>query len=281
MLAIVGISYLSFSIIVSQNPARYKNIFRQYIARSKNAFQSELMQTVLKNAGWNIEAHKVNIFRAMTSTGFLIVTYGSMFLKDQPLEFWPLIYSCIFIFCTSPAPFTPSGWVLRKIHEKNTIRKDGELIAFIKLYENNRMKESGYVSFESFCSHIAPHFEYIGKDLAHLSVRVTEDGLEKALDWFCSLFPRDHPFIHDIRSIILTVENMDDYETVARHLKSQSAIIAKLSSDQYERRWSFISDIATIFTSIPSILIFLMVISLVLLYVTIVKDNFNSIPIIS
>lgn len=283
IVAIAGVSYMAVMAIISYNPARFKNRFRRQLSpeRLSQPFQSRKMQDVIENAGWNVSSKKINIFRFLAISGFLMVSYGSAILKNQDIGFWPIFISLIFMICTSSARFTPSGWVLRKLHQRNIIQKDGELIAFVKLYENNRMKRSGYVQLSSFCTQIAPHFEFIGKDLIILSERMIEDGLESAMDWFVSNYPRNHPFIHDIRTILITVESMDDYETVARHLKSQSAIISKISSDQYARRWNYIGDMATIFTSVPSILIFVMVISLVLLYVTIIKNNFSEINLIS
>lgn len=277
LIAIIGISYLSVSIMISQNPTRYKNKFRQQLSpeRLTRPFQSKKMQSVLDKAGFNISSKKVNLFRFFVTIGILFVSYGSAIFKGNELTFWPVLYCVIFLFCTSSLPFTPSGWILRKLHQRILIQKDGELIAFIKLYENNRAKQSGYVQFDAFCQQIAPHFKLLGDDLRSLSERVVEDGLEEGLDWFVSRFPKNHPFIYDIRSILITAESIGDYEGVMKHLKSHSSMIAKISSDQYERRWKFIGDIATIFTSLPSVLIFVMVVTLVLMYVQIIRSNLD------
>jgi hypothetical protein len=277
IIALVGLAYLCTLVAIYDNPNKAKNFFRRQLDPGMLAgkFHSERMQTVLREAGFNIASQKINLFRYLGIAAYLFISYVSMSLRKEPFSVNPMIVSGCLLFFSSPLRMSPSGWVLRKIQFRNIIKRDSELITFLRLYESNRLRKGSYVQFPSFCLQIAPHFNYIKKDLMILSQRTVEDGLENALDWFITKFPADHSFISDIRTILISTEGMKDEDMVIAYLREQSKIIAKISTDQYLRRWTFWGDLAAIVNGIPSLATFLMMIVIVMLYVLIIKNTYN------
>jgi hypothetical protein len=195
------------------------------------------------------------------------------YIRKQPLAASDLLTPIIIIGVSSSARFAPLGALLRKMHQKQIEKKDGELISFLRLYENNRMKKRGHTEFSAYCAQVSSHFRYIRQDLNELSERAVDEGVEKAVDWFCSQFPEKHSFISNLRNIVLATESMSNDEEAVAHLEIQSKIISKIAADNYQRRWSNIGSVSTFITMLPSIATFLMIVSLTLLYVMVVKNT--------
>ena len=275
LVALAGLIYLIFLILFHQNNKKLINRWRMQLNPQKvmNRFHSEQMEILFQDAGFKNISRNINFYRWMLVLAYLILSITVELARGNSIGFTPFIVAASAIFITSPLNYAPAGYVLRKVKQQNIIRKDSEIISFLKLYENNRMNENHYIQFESFCMQMAPHFRFIRKELMQLSERVIDDGLERALDWWVELYPSDHKFISEIRTVLLTTESLDDKSKVLVYLKEQGKIINKISSDQYLRRWTLIGDIAGIFNSIPSLGTFIMIIWLVLLYLNILKSN--------
>lgn len=276
LIAIAGLVYLSTLILSLQNPSKAKHYLRRFLDRELyfSKFESEKMQILLKDAGWNVRSRTINLSRFLGAFGFLGITYGSTYLRHEPFQPGALLITIIvLVFFTSPSRFSISGWVLRRLHKRRIIKRDAELISFVRLYENNRRKKTGYVQFWAFCEQISPHFEHIDRQLLTLSKRVIEDDLERALTWFVEQYPNDHPFIGEIRTIILTTEDIKDHQRAVAYLDDQNKAIAKLSSEVYLKRWMFIGDMATYLNAAPAMLTILMIIVLTIMYLQLVKGN--------
>ncbi len=238
---------------------------------------NERLQQLLYNSGITISAGKITLFRYSAALIYVLVQAAGDFLRSVPFSIYDLLVAVLILAVTSPLRYLPLGWLLAWMHQKTLIQKDGELISFIRLYENNRLRKRGYVQFGAFCAGTAGHFNYIRQDLYELSERAVDEGTERAIEWFCGKFPDNHAFINDIRSILLATEGMDDDTEAANYLREQGKIIAKISSDQYLKKWSFIGDVSTIINVIPSIATFLMIVSLAMQYILLIKENFNGV----
>ncbi|MVP02127.1 hypothetical protein [Paenibacillus lutrae] len=272
--ALTGLVYLVILIAVSDDPLKAKLRFRQRFDPNKlvNTLHDERLQQLLEDAGWKIPSKIFNMLRYGVPILFLFLTYISNYVRLEEITIGPVIYALVALLLTSPSRYLPSGWLLKKLHERRMIRKDGELISFLRLYENNRMKKSAHVQFWAFCNQVSSHFQYLEKEILILGQRTNEESLENGLTWLVQQFPEDHLFISDVRTIILTTEGLDS-ESAVHFLKEQGKIITKISSDQYLRRWGFIGDIANVFNALPSALTFLMMIVLIMLYVNIIRTN--------
>lgn len=238
---------------------------------------NERLQQLLNRSGLTISAGKIMLFRYSAALLYLLVQATGDFIRSESMSVYDPLIALLILLVTSPQRVLPLGWLLAWLHQRTLIQQDGELISFIRLYENNRLRKRGYVEFGAFCAGTASHFNYIRQELYELSERAVDEGTERAIEWFCGRFPGNHAFINDIRSILLATEGMDDDHEAAKYLREQGKIITKISSDQYLKKWSFIGDISTIINVIPSIATFLMIVSLAMQYIMLIKGNFNGV----
>lgn len=279
LIGVLGVVYLSLLVFVSSS-SRQERYMVSLSARWRamgERTRNERLQQLLNQSGLAISAGKITIFRYTAAFIYLAVQAVSAFVRSAPFSIYDLLIPCLILIITSPLRYLPLGWLLAWLHQKTLIQKDGELISFIRLYENNRLRKRGYMQFGTFCAGTAGHFQYIRQDLYELSERAVDEGTEQAIEWFCSKFPDNHTFINDIRSILLATEGMDDDMEAANYLREQGRIITKISSDQYLKKWSFIGDVSTIINVIPSIATFLMIVTLAMQYILLIKGNFNGV----
>ncbi|KGE19026.1 hypothetical protein [Paenibacillus wynnii] len=279
LIAVFGVVYLAILVFVSSSTKQERYLQRLELRWNNfgNRKGNERLQQLLHNGGLSISARKVTMFRYAAAFFYLTMQVLGDYIRHDVFSGYDVLVSCLILFITSPSRFLPFGWLLAWLHQKTKIQKDGELISFIRLYENNRLRRHGYMQFGAFCAGTAAHFQYIRQDLYELSERAIDEGVERAIEEFCAKFPENHAFINDIRSILLATEGMDDDAEAARYLREQGKIISKISSDQYLKKWSFIGDISSIITVIPSIATFLMIVSLAMQYIMLIKGNFNGI----
>ncbi|WP_379132504.1 hypothetical protein [Paenibacillus sp. sgz500958] len=279
LIAVGGVVYLALLVFISSSTRQERYLLRLGFRWGSlgNRPGNERLQQLLIQCGLSISARKVTMFRYLAALLYFTLQAAGAYLRRDHLSGYDVLISGLILVVSSPSRFLPFGWVLAWLHQKSKIEKDGELISFIRLYENNRLRRHGYMQFGAFCAGTAGHFQFIRQDLYELSERSVDEGTERAIEWFCGRFPDNHVFINDIRSILLATEGMDDDTEAARYLREQGKIISKISSDQYLKKWSFIGDLSTIINVIPSIATFLMIVSLAMQYIMLIKGNFNGI----
>jgi hypothetical protein len=279
LLAVLGIVYVALLVFVSSSSKQERYILQLGLRWNKlgERVQNDRLQQLLNHSGLSISARKITLFRYSAAFIYLLLQIIGDFLRSSPFSLYDPLVAGLILIVTSPMRYLPLGWLLAWFERRMMIQKDGELISFIRLYENNRLRKHGYVQFAAFCGGTADHFQYIRQDLYELSERAVDEGVEQGIKWFCGRFPANHNFINDIRSILLATEGMDDDFEAANYLREQSKIISKISSDQYLKKWSFIGDISTIVNVIPSIATFLMIVSMAMQYIMIIKGNFNGV----
>ncbi|WP_410513888.1 hypothetical protein PaeBR_05560 [Paenibacillus sp. BR2-3] len=279
LIAVFGVVYLALLVFVSSSSKQERYLLRLGLKWNTlgTRMGSDRLQLLLNNSGLSISARKVTMFRYCAGLLYFTLQAAGDYIRESPFSGYDLLITFLILVITSPSRFLPFGWLLAWLHQKTLIQKDGELISFIRLYENNRLRKHGYMQFGAFCAGIARHFQHIRQDLYELSERAVDEGTDRAIEWFCCKFPDNHAFINDIRSILLATEGMDDDTEAARYLREQGKIISKISSDQYLKKWSFIGDISSIINVIPSIATFLMIVSLAMQYILLIKGNFNGI----
>lgn len=279
LVAVCGVAYLALLVFVSSSSKQERYALRLGVKWKAlgEKVQNQRLQQLLQSAGLSISAGKITLFRYSAALIYVAVQAVGDFIREVPFSMADLLIAMLILIISSPKRYLPFGWLLSWLYQKTLIQKDGELISFIRLYENNRLRKRGYVQFGSFCAGTASHFHYIRQDLYELSERAVDEGTERAIEWFCGNFPAGHAFINDIRSILLATEGMDDDTEAANYLREQGKIITKISSDQYLKKWTFIGDISTIINVIPSIATFLMIVSLAMQYIMLIKENFNGV----
>lgn len=279
LLAVIGVAYLALLVFIS-TAGRQERYFIRLGAGVKalgERMSNDRLQHLLSGSGLPLSAGKIMLFRYAAAFIYLLVQAIGDFIRASPFSLFDLLVAVLIVAVTSPMRYLPFGWLLGWLQQRSLIQKDGELISFIRLYENNRLRRRGYTQFGAFCAASANHFQHIRQDLYELSERAVDEGSERAIEWFCSTFPEHHAFISDIRSILLATEAMDDDFEAAKYLQEQAKTIAKISSDQYLKKWSFIGDVATIVNVVPSIATFLMIVSLAMQYIMLIKGSFNGI----
>lgn len=146
------------------------------------------------------------------------------------------------------------------------LKRDGELIAFCRLYELTKAKRS--IQLSLFAENVAPHFPAIKSDLLQFSQMLTTTGSE-AYIWLEGRFPKSK-FIRNVCAFLQTAESLADPR---QFLKQNATLLEKLSADQFRRRKDFQAPYLTAANSIPTMLIFLMVILEMIQYMNIVQQS--------
>lgn len=262
-----GLAWLA-TIIATLDPKTRKRLYQRIdLKRFTDRLHNDALQKALYDAGFTITAKRFNLFRMLTSLAILAVGYGSSFIYGER-TIVPMMLVFFLWFTTSPRPMTLGWFVYNRLRIRRDRHKDRELIALVRLYEQNKRGQN--LKLDVFIKRIAPYFQMIRKELILLSERITDDGTEKAMQFFSSLFP-GHPFARQVVTIILATEHLPPEEAIV-YLEQESHTIAKISSDLYMERWSTLSTIATVVNATPSFTMFFLVIALVLYHIASVKD---------
>jgi hypothetical protein len=275
-ITLIGLGYLCI-LIATYKPetrAHYRERYRPAVLIHK--FHSERLQQMMSNTGIEFASFQINFFRYLIVVSFIVINVISRFFRGDEMSFTPFMFGLIFIICTSPHRFTPWGRILTILRNRRLIKKDSQLISLLRLYENNKMKLQSF-QLHAFFNRVSNHFNLIRSELLEVSERIIDQDIQDALDWWVQQYPADHQIMGQIRTILLLTEGMEDQHRAAEYIKSQSEYISKISSDQYKRRWNMIGDYAKVVNSIPSILTFVMIFALVLLYVNLIRSQMYTI----
>lgn len=151
------------------------------------------------------------------------------------------------------------------IRRRQELKRDGELIAFIRLYE---MSQHRRMQLSSFCEYAAAYLPLLHSDLLQFSQRLTLDGSDKAFIWLQSRYPNDHPFAQHVITYLQTSQTVDS------HTKN-SIFLEKLSKDYYDRRKKANAPLFNLLNSLPSFLVFFMILMLLMQYMGIVMDGMS------
>ena len=267
LLAAGGLAWMATLMATADAKIR-KRLYRRLDAkRLADQLHNDSLQKALSDAGFSISAKRINLFRLLIILTILATELGSSFITGER-SVWPLFMVFLIWFTTTPRPMTLGWFVYTKLKQRRERQKNRELIALIRLYEQNKRGQN--LKLDVFLKRVANHFEFLGKEVIALSERVTDDGLEKAIQWFTSRFP-DHPFAGQIGTILLATEQLPSEEAVS-YLEQESHTIAQISSDLYAERWNTLSTLALIVNATPSFAMFFLVIALVLYHITSIQN---------
>lgn len=268
LLAAGGLAWMATLMATADAKIR-KRLYRRLDAkRLADQLHNDSLQKALSDAGFSISAKRFNLFRLLIILTILVTELGSSFITGER-SVWPLFMVFLIWFTTTPRPMTLGWFVYSKLKQRRERRKNRELIALIRLYEQN--KRSQNLKLDVFLKRVGNHFEFLRKEVIALSERVTDDGLENAVRWFTSQFP-DHPFAGQIGTILLATEQLPSEEAVS-YLEQESHTIARISSNLYAERWNTLSTLALIVNATPSYTMFFLVIALVLYHMSTVKNS--------
>lgn len=155
------------------------------------------------------------------------------------------------------------------LRRRQALKRDGELIAFIRLYE---MSQHRRMQLSSFCDYAATYLPLLRSDLLQFSQRLTLDGADKAFQWLQSRFPNDHPFAQHVMTYLQTSQavqvNSDSHSR-------NSQFLEKLSRDFYERRKKANAPLFNLLNMLPSFLVFFMILLLLISYMGIVMEGMS------
>jgi hypothetical protein len=160
----------------------------------------------------------------------------------------------------------PSGSA-PKIGAREQMKRDGELIAFARLYEMTRVKRS--IQLAIFAEQVSDYFPAIKNELNQFSQMLTTHGAQ-AYGWFESRFPAKHAFIRRVVVFLQTAESLPD---PTEYLRQNAELLERLSADLYKQKKDFQAPIVNALISVPTMLIFLMVILILLNYMTVVQQS--------
>ncbi|WP_375102247.1 hypothetical protein [Paenibacillus sp. RS8] len=275
----IGIAYFALLVFLSTSKSHERDLFRKQInvRAVMMKFQSDQFQEKLDNSGYPVKAQSVNFIRYATALIFFLFMFLSSYVREITLSYKEVLIPILILLISSPMKYLPLGWILNRKFQQNILHKDGEIVSFLKQYQNNRLRNRGYIEFGAFCAQVAPTFEYLKDDLNELAEKSTDDGVEEAIKHFCDKFPANHHFMSNVRSILLATEGMADNNEAIEYLKKQNTAISKISSDHYQKKWTRIGDWAGIINVTPSISTFLMIVVLSLQYIMLLRGNFNGV----
>lgn len=152
------------------------------------------------------------------------------------------------------------------LRRRQALKRDGELIAFVRLYELSQHRR---MQLSSFCEYAATYLPLLRSDLLQFAQRLTLDGADKAFQWLQSRFPHDHPFAQHVITYLQTSQAGSDSHT------RNSLFLEKLSRDFYERRKKANAPLFNLLNTMPSFLVFFMILLLLMKYMGIVMSGIS------
>jgi hypothetical protein len=233
--------------------------------------RNEKMQKQFASWGVSIPVFKYQSVRYGAATGWLAITYlAGMITGDRPLSLLPAGVTFIFLLLTSTLPLSPLYLWMEIIKRRVELERDGELIALIRLYGILRRRKG--MQFAAFVEQAAKYLPALRLDLLSFSQRLTLEGTEKAFLWLESRFPAHHAFVHHVCSLIQAAEQEDEPGLL---VGQNSPFLEKMSRDHYERRRKAFSPWINVLNTVPSFLVFLMILMLILQYIGIAKSQIS------
>ena len=205
----------------------------------------------------NIRAYQS--VRYLTAAGWAVYAYGSALATGGKLTAGPLLAAALVVALTSTVPFSPVRFLLRALKRRDELERDGELIALVRLFE----MEKGRTSLSVFCEQAAGYFPGLRTDLLELSRRLTAEGPDRAFGWFESRFPERPEFIRHVTLLLRQPQKAHEI----------SGFLEKLSRGHFERRWKLIGPWLSVLNAVPSFAVMVMIVTLVIQYVMIVKEQ--------
>jgi hypothetical protein len=154
--------------------------------------------------------------------------------------------------------------------KRQALKRDGELIAFIRLYE---MSQHRRMQLSSFCEYAAIYLPLLRSDLLQFSQRLTLDGADQAFQWLQSRFPNDHPFAQHVFTYLQTSQTAQAKESSTH--SGNRLFLEKLSRDFYERRKKANAPLFNLVNMLPSFLVFFMILLLLISYMGIVMEGMS------
>lgn len=271
LMTVAGVFYLSGLILISNHIIRNKLSNKYSKEKIIARFESEKLKQMFVDSGMNWSAKIYNIVRFGGASGYIIIDLIFRYITQASFSPIPLLIVLILLFLTAPLPLTPVSFLLQKLSQRHFIARESELIGFLKFYENNRSR-SNPIQLHTFCKRVSGNFIHIRGELLQLSERLIDRDLEESLDWWVNQYPKDHEFLGEIRTIILTTESSNAIDA-KKYLETQNQYLIKLSSDHYKKKGMFAGDIAKILNGIPSLLSFVMIITFVFMYLMIIRQQ--------
>lgn len=193
------------------------------------------------------------------------------------ISFLALFICSIQIFrLRRPRVFNRKPWLkLKTTHSDHAIdlgpldsdlKRDGELIAFCRLYELTKSKRT--IQLSLFAENVAQFFPAIKTDLLHFSQLLTTTGTD-AYNWLERRFPKSK-FIRNVCAFLQTAESLED---PSQFLKQNAAILEKLSADHFRRRKDFQTPYLTALNSIPMMFVVFMIILILIQYMNNIQQS--------
>lgn len=149
LITVIGIVYIALLVFVSSSSKQERYLVRLELRWNElgERVQGDRFQQLLNDSGLSISARKITLFRYSAALIYLITQVVSDFIRSNSFSIYDPLIALLILVISSPMRYLPFGWVLAWLHQKTVIKKDGELISFIRLYENNRLRKRGYAQF--------------------------------------------------------------------------------------------------------------------------------------
>jgi hypothetical protein len=125
------------------------------------------------------------------------------------------------------------------------------------------------VQLAIFTEQVSDYFPSIRNELIQFSQMLTTHG-NQAYKWFESRYPVKHKYIRRIVVFLETAESMLD---PTEYLEKNSELLERISADLYKEKKDFQAPIVNALISVPTMLIFLMVILILIKYMGMAQSN--------
>lgn len=252
---------------------------RKYVKQNspKNLIKSTNGQRLLDGAGVKIRYADLVVARTAFLFIVLIISYlETVYLKNKVGLL--LLFGAMFIatFLMSTSRLSISGYLLSKMYENKKVRRDLEYISFMRLYEANKRRGDNSLQFWAFCANVAPNFFSIKTDLITVSNKALSEDVTSALEWFEQTTDKNNLYMNRLKSVILSVEEMEEQEKINNFLHENSVAMAGMSSHLYSKRSGNIADVATYINVVPSLLSFIALVYILAIYLMEVNESFGS-----
>lgn len=236
--------------------------FRQLPVKklSSHIFKNKQLQRQFNDIGMTTSVKRYQAIRYGIMLGFLLSPWiASGFAFVAPMVISPMIW-----LLSGPSGLRFIMKVKKKLMLYET-KRDGELIAFARLYELQQRTKK--VQLPTFCRHSAEFLPLLSGDLILFAQQLTTEG-SKAFKWFENRFPPNHLFLHKLLNAIQSIENGAEDHSLGH-------FIEKVSQDHYLKRKKAIAPILNTLMSLPSALVIFMIVVLLMQYISITTNNIS------
>lgn len=229
--------------------------------------EANVLQQALIRLGIEANVMKYQSVRYATIVTFCVTSIIYIIVSDAKSH--SILMSLMLIFLSwllSGSQGLYLAGTIRKKMTQHEFKRDGELIAFARLYE--LQKRTKRIELAAFCTKVTDHLPILRNELLNFAQRITTDGKSEAFTWFENRFSKNHPFVHKLLYTIRSNEGGGDEDGF-------SSFLEKVSQDHFARNKKAKAPLFNILSALPTILVIMNIFMILMQYVSITSGSLS------